>query len=184
MYVSVECHIFTIAVHTCHLLSRAGYSRLLAGNMVQWCLEDGPATNEALALWLQPDGPKVRILSLMFLTRTVPRSIVDTIAKICPNAKLHSLQDIKQDLSEAQDQGLVESAHKAPCQLACLLHHLKSKYIMADAMSAGLSIRQASNSWWNEKWKDMHSIWNLFFKAQSDVEAEANPCMSPVVRTR
>ena len=153
--------------------------------MVQWCPDDGPPVTEALALWLQPDSTRVRIMSLLLLAGSVPRAIIDAITKLCPSAELRSLRDIKSDLSESQEQELVESVQKGPRKQACLLNQLKSKYIMADAMSA--VIRHQSDKLplaeWSssrvEKKKDVRTIWNLFFKdvlgdtdAQSDVENE------------
>ena len=142
----------------------------VAGKLVQWCPDDGPAAPEALALWLQPDSPRVRILSLLLLAGTVPRSIVDAISKLCPSAELRSLRDIKQGLSEEQEQELVESAQKGPRKQACLLNQLKSKYVMADAMSAVLrqqSGKQPLVEWSssrNEKRKDVRAVWGLFYK--------------------
>ena len=152
----------------------------VSGKMVQWCPDDGPAVTEALALWLQPDSTRVRIMA-----GSVPRAIIDAITKLCPSAELRSLRDMKSDLSESQEQELVESVQKGPRKQACLLNQLKSKYIMADAMSA--VIRHQSDKLplaeWSssrvEKKKDVRTIWNLFFKdvlgdtdAQSDVENE------------
>ena len=164
----------------------------VAGKMVQWCPDDGPAAPEALALWLQPDSPRVRILSLLLLAGTVPRSIVDAISKLCPSAELRSLKDIKQGLSEEQEQELVESAQKGPRKQSCLLNQLKSKYVMADAMSAVLrqqSGKQPLVEWSssrNEKRKDVRAVWSLFYKdvlgdndAQSDVEIDQHVGLAP-----
>ena len=71
---------------------------------------------------MQLDSDRVCILLLMLLAGHDPRSIIDTIAKMCSNAELRSLRDIKQDLSKAQEQGMVESVRKSLCRLACLLH--------------------------------------------------------------
>ena len=79
----------------------------------------------------------------------------------------------------------MESVQKGPRKQACLLNQLKSKYIMADAMSAvirhqsgKLPLAELSSSQ-VEKKKDVRTIWNLFFKdvlgdtdAQFDVENE------------
>ena len=108
----------------------------VSGKMVQWSPDDGLAATEALALWLQPDSIRVRILLLLLLDGSVPRAVIDAITKLCPSAELRSLRDIKSSLPESQEQGLVESVQKGPSKKACLLNRLKSKYIMADAMSA------------------------------------------------
>ena len=132
--------------------------------------DDGPATSEALALWLQPDSPRVHILSLPLVAGSVPRSVVNTIAKLCPSAELRSLRDIKHDLSEPEEQALVEVVQKGPRKQACLLHQLKSKCIMAAAMGAVIRqkwSKQPLVEWSSsrtEKRKDVRTIRNLFFK--------------------
>ena len=81
--------------------------------MVQWCPDDGPAVTEALALGLQPNSTRVRIMSLLILAGSVPRAIIDAITKLCPSTKLRSLRDIKLDLSESQEQSWWNPYRKA-----------------------------------------------------------------------
>ena len=107
----------------------------VAWKPVQWCLDDGTAASEELALWLQPNSTRVRILSLLLLAGSVPKLGIDAITKVCPNAELRNLQDIKQCPSKDQEQELVEPVQNGPRKQACLLHRLKSKYIMAYAMA-------------------------------------------------
>ena len=67
----------------------------VCGKMVQWCPHDGPAVTQALALWLQPDSTRVRIMSLLLLAGSVPRAIIDaTEARLFPWAFLYGFHQL------------------------------------------------------------------------------------------